>query len=151
ARVHRSGVEVDRLDALETLGLVKLVECDLEIALQTAGRGHVAAVALVAQTDVPERLALRGEGRVCPGELRAEALALVDLAGRFAGLLGRFRRRLGRIAGKSGEAKAAGRLHRLVFLGRDFDVVLPDPGQTKDVLGRRFLVGLGQEWANQPA
>src|SRR5207302_8408923 len=72
-------------DALPiSLAVLVVVKRDFEVALQTAGRGHVTGVALVTHPDVLDRLAFRGELAVGPRELRAEAAALVDV-GRLLG------------------------------------------------------------------
>src|SRR5262249_39832471 len=86
-RVHRTGVEVQFLLVVEAQGVVEVVQLHLEVALQPARRCHVAGIALVAQADVLDRLALTGEFGMDNGVLHAETAAPVDVSGLVGGLL----------------------------------------------------------------
>src|SRR5205823_14607275 len=121
-RVRDAVVEVELLQPVEALAGDVAGEVELQRPLQPARGRQVGEVALVADADVLERLAARGEAGPGPGELHAEA-ALVRVGRPLGGPL----RRPGGAAGgpEPGRSEPAGRLQPGVLLGREVEVEAP--------------------------
>ena len=76
-RIADAAVQVEHRQPVEGLPFDVLVQVQLERFLQRPGRRHVGVVALVADADVLERLAVEAQDRLPrPGEIDAERVAV---------------------------------------------------------------------------
>ncbi len=126
--VERAALQPDRMEPVEIL-VVGAFQIDQERALQAPRRRHVGGVPRIAEAHALVSPALRGHGPARPGELDPEEVPLALPLPRALRPRGR------RGASEGGRGRG---LHGLVFVRRDLDVEVHDPGQAEEVRAGRL-------------